>query len=61
MCETFFFTNHAKNETARLVPDAYLYFEKTLYEVKASGQQLNLKMLGSPQLGQTIKTKCMNF
>ena len=37
MCETFFFTNHAKNETARLVPDAYLYFGKTLYEVKASG------------------------
>ena len=37
MCETFFFTNHAKNETGRLVPDVYLYFEKTLYEVKASG------------------------
>ena len=29
-----FFKNHAENETKRLVPDIFLFFKKTLYEVK---------------------------
>ena len=33
----FFFKSYAKNEAGRLVPDLYLFFEKTLHEVKESG------------------------
>ena len=35
-----FFKNHAENEAGRLVPNLSLFFKKTLYEVKASGQQV---------------------
>ena len=38
--EIFFFRNNAENDAERLVPDLILYFEKALYEVKASGLQL---------------------
>ena len=33
----FFFKNHAEYEAEGLVPDFVLFFEKALYEVKASG------------------------
>ena len=33
-----------KNEAGRLVPDLFLFFEKTLYEVKAGGLQLSFDM-----------------
>ena len=33
----FFFKNHAENEAGKLVPDLFLLFKKTLYEVKESG------------------------
>ena len=42
MTKTFFFKNHAENETERLVPDLFLFLKKALYEVKASGLQLRL-------------------
>ena len=32
------------NEAGRLVPDLFLFFEKTLYEVKAGGLQLSFDM-----------------
>ena len=35
----FFFKNNAKNEGGTLVPDLFLFLEKALYEVKASGLQ----------------------
>lgn len=38
-CNTFFFQNHAKNESWRLVSDL-LAFNKILLEVKAGGQHL---------------------
>ena len=38
--EIFFFKNHEKNETRRLVPDPFLFFLNAFYKVKASGQQL---------------------
>ena len=47
----FFFKNHAKNEAGRLVTDLFLSFQKTLCEVKATGQQLRFNIFGSPQLG----------
>ena len=32
--EIFFFKNHAENEAERLVPDLFLCFKKSLYEVR---------------------------
>ena len=34
----------AENEAGRLVPDLFLFFKKTLYTVKASGQQLSFNI-----------------
>ena len=39
-----FFKNHAKNESGKLVPDLFLFFRNTLYEVKASGLQLSFNL-----------------
>ena len=33
----FFYKNPEENEGRRLVPDLFLFFEKALYEEKASG------------------------
>ena len=35
--EIFYFKNHAENEAGRLVSDIFLFFQKALYKVKASG------------------------
>ena len=35
----FFFKAHAENDVQRQVPELFLFFEKALYEVKASGLQ----------------------
>ena len=35
--EIFPFKNHAENEAIRLVPDLFLFLEKALHVVKASG------------------------
>ena len=40
----FFFKNHAANEAGRLVPDLFLFFEKAIYEVKASDLQLSFNI-----------------
>ena len=40
----FLFKNHAKNEAGGLVPFVFLIFKKALYEVKANGYQLILKI-----------------
>ena len=40
----FFFKNYAENEVGRLVPDIFLLFQKTLYKLKASGQQLSFNI-----------------
>ena len=40
----FFFKNHAENEAERLVPDLFLLFRKSLYEVKASILQLSFNI-----------------
>ena len=39
-----FFKNHEENEAARLDPDIFLFFKKALYEVKASGLQLDFNI-----------------
>ena len=39
--ETFLFESHAENEAGKLVPERFLFFEKALYKVKASGRQLD--------------------
>ena len=33
----FFFKNHAESEPGKIVSDLFLFFNKALYEVKASG------------------------
>ena len=42
--EIVLFKNHAENESGSLVPDLFI-FQKTLYEVKASGLQLSFNIL----------------
>ena len=32
---------YAENEVGKLVPDRFLFFQKALYQVKASGVQLD--------------------
>ena len=41
----FFFDIHAENDAVRLVPDLFLFFKKTLNDVKASGLQLSFNKL----------------
>ena len=41
--KNIFHQKSCKNEAGRLVPDQ-LFFKKSLYEVKASGQYLNVNM-----------------
>ena len=40
----FFFKSYAESEGGRLVPNIFLLFQKTLYKVKASGQQLSFNI-----------------
>ena len=42
--EIFFFKNHAENEAGRLVPDHFMFFKKTLHEVKTSGLHLGFNI-----------------
>ena len=35
--------NHSENETVRLVPDVFLFFKKSLFEVKASALRFNIE------------------
>ena len=42
--EYFFSKNYVENETGRLVPDLFLFFQKALYEVKASSLQFRLNV-----------------
>ena len=39
-----FFKNHAENETGRLVPELFLFFEKALHEVKANSLYLGFNI-----------------
>ena len=43
--QIFFFKNPAENETGRLAPDLFLFFEKALYGVKANGLQLTFNQV----------------
>ena len=40
----FLLKNHSENEARRLVLDRSLFFRKVLFEVKASGLQLNFNI-----------------
>ena len=39
-----FLKNYMENEAGRLVPDLFLFYEKSLYDVKASGLQLSVNI-----------------
>ena len=47
----FFLKNHTENKAGRLVPDLFSFSKKALNEVKASGLQISLSIIDSPQLG----------
>ena len=55
----FSYKNHAENEAGRLVPDLFLYFKKTLCEIKARVSTLMSIYVGSPRLRHTIKVNCI--
>ena len=40
----FFFKDLTENETGRLVINLFLFFEKALYEIKASGLHLRFNI-----------------
>ena len=42
--ELFYFKNHAENEARKLVPDLFLFFPKSLYEIKSSGVELSFNI-----------------
>ena len=48
--------NHVENEPEGLVSDLFLFFKKSLYEVKARGIQLSFNILWLPSTCHTIKT-----
>ena len=54
----FFFKNHEENEAGTLVQDFFLFFEKTLYEIKGGGLQLNLIYFDCSQLGIQLNKNC---
>ena len=41
--EIIFLKNHAEIKAGRLVPDLFLFFKKTFYEVKASNLYLDIQ------------------
>ena len=49
--EIFFFKNHGENEAEKLIPDAFKFFKKALYELKASVLQLSFNIFRLPELG----------
>ena len=51
-----FFKNYAENEEGILVPDFFLFFIKTIYEVKTSGLQVIFNIFRQPTSWHTIKT-----
>ena len=55
------FRNYAETVEGRLVPDLFLFFKKTLYEVKASGLQLNFNIFRLPSIWDAIKTNCIKL
>ena len=40
----FFLKNHTENEAGRPLPGFFLFFEKSIYEVKTSGLQLSFNI-----------------
>ena len=51
----FFFKSNAENEERRLVPDLYLFFEKTLYEIKTNGLQFRFSIVQQPSTWHIMK------
>ena len=41
---SIFLKNNAENEIGRLVPDLFLFFRKTLNEIRASRRQLSFNI-----------------
>ena len=59
--EIFFFKNYAENESGELVSELFLFFEKPIYEVKASYLNVNFNIFRYSSTLQTIKTNCVKL
>ena len=57
----FFLKNHTENETGRLVPDLFLFFEKSLCEVKANDLELNFSIFQQSSTRHMIKANCIKL
>ena len=52
-----FLRNHAENVVGRLVLDLFLFFKKSLNEIKASGLQLSFNIF----IALKLKTNCIKL
>ena len=50
-----------KNEAGKPVPDRLLFFKKALYQVKASGRQLDFTLFQQHSNQLTIETTCLKL
>ena len=53
--------NHAENEAGILVQDLFLFFEKTLFEVKANGLELSFSIFRWSSFWHVTKTNCIKL
>ena len=56
-----FLQNYAKNDAERPVPDLFLFFEKALPEVKASGLRFCCKIFRQNSIWHAINTNCIEL
>ena len=59
--DIFFFKSYSENEAGKLVPGRFLFFRKALYQVKASGLQLDFITFRQPSNQHTIETNCLKL
>ena len=55
----FFFKNYVGNKAGKLVPVRFLFFKKTLYQVKARGLQLDFTIFRQPSNQLTTEKNCL--
>ena len=53
--------NYVENEAGKLVPDRFLFFKKSLYQVKASGLQLDFTISRQLSNQHIIETNCLKL
>ena len=57
----YFLKNHEENDGRKVVSDRFLLFKKALYQVKASGLQLDFNIFRQPLNQHTAETNCLKL